>query len=96
MTDLINEALPESRFIRRRFVAGDHVTGGLRTRGRHLAFYVVKGAGSTFVDEIEVLRGNRDPSEAVLESDGIATDQLEDDALNRARSTGGRRAHWRT
>ena len=88
VTDLINEALPESRFIRRRFVAGDHVTGALRTRGRHLAFYIVRGAGSTFVDEIEVLRGNRDPSEAVLESDGIATDQLEDDALNRARSTG--------
>ena len=58
VTDLINEALPQSS-IRRRFVSGDHVTGGLRTRGRHLVFYVVKGSGSAFVDEIEALRGNR-------------------------------------
>ena len=87
VTDLINEALPQSS-IRRRFVSGDHVTGGLRTRGRHLAFYVVKGSGSAFVDEIEALRGNRHSSEVVFEDDGIDTDQLEDDALNRARSLG--------
>ena len=84
VTDLVNEIVPEGDFVRRRFVSGDYWTGGLRVGGRHLAFYVVHGGGRTFIDEIEAIRGNRDPAEAMFDAGEIVKDQLETDALNRA------------
>ncbi len=84
VTDLVNEVLPEGAPVRRRFVSGDYWTGGLRVGGRYLAFYVVNAGGRTFIDEIEALRGIRDPTDAVFDSAAIGKDQLEADALNRA------------
>ena len=84
VTDLVNEVLPEGASVRRRFVSGDYWTGGLRVGGRYLAFYAVNGGGRTFIDEIEALRGSRDPAEAVFNAAAIGKDQLEADALNRA------------
>ena len=84
VTDLINEVLPEGASVRRRFVSGDYWTGGLRVGGRYLALYVVNAGGRTFIDEIEALRGSRDPAEAVFNAPAIGKDQLETDALNRA------------
>ena len=71
VTDLINEVVSEGEFGRRRFVSGDYWTGGLRIGGRYLALYVVNGGGRTFIDEIEALRGSRDPAEAIYDADAI-------------------------
>ena len=80
VTNLINEDIPQGSFIRHRFVVTD-----LRTRGRHLAFYVVNGAYYAFVDEIEAIKGNHDISKVVFTSDRIDSDKLENDALDRAK-----------
>ena len=79
-TNLINEALSQSIFIRNRFV----VTG-LKTRARHVAFYVVNGGDFAFVDEIEAIKGDHNLSQVTFKGDGIDSDKLESDALNRAR-----------
>ena len=65
-------------------MSGDYWTGGLRVGGQYLAFYAVSGGGRTFIDEIEALRGSRDPADAVFDDGAIGKDQLEADALNRA------------
>ncbi|MDE2927383.1 MAG: sialidase family protein [Acidobacteriota bacterium] len=84
VTDLINEVVPEGEFGRRRFVSGDYWTGGLRAGGRYLALYMASGGGRTFIDEIEALRGNRDPADAIYDAGAIGKDRLEADALDRA------------
>lgn len=81
-TDLINEALPQNSFIRHRFVATD-----LKTRGRYLAFYVVKGGFYAFVDEIEAIRGDHDLSVVVFKGDAVDKDQLESNALAMSKNT---------
>ena len=79
VADLINEAIPQDRYVRHRFVAQ-----GLKTRGRHVAVYVAKGGFYGFVDEIEVMAGDGDPSAISFQDTGIAQSELESDALSRA------------
>lgn len=79
--DLINEAIPQDKFIRHRFVAK-----GLETRGRYIGVYIVKGGFYAFVDEIEVMAGDFDPAGVTLKGAGVATDKIEADALERAAS----------
>ena len=76
VTDLINEAIRQSSFVRHRFVASD-----LRTRGRYLAFYIAKGGFYAFVDEIEAIRGEHDAGAVTFGGKGIETDQLAEHAL---------------
>ena len=82
VTDLINEALPQTSFIRHRFVAAD-----LKTRGRYLAFYVVKGGFFAFVDEIEAIKGDHDLSAVVFKGEAIDKDKIESDALILSKNT---------
>ena len=81
VADLINEAIPQDRYVRHRFVAQ-----GLKTRGRHVAVYVAKGGFFGFVDEIEVMAGVGDPSAISFQDAGIAQTEIENDALSRAES----------
>lgn len=81
VTDLINEAVPQDSFIRHRFVARH-----LNTRGRYLGVYVVKGGFYAFIDEIEVMAGAFDPAGITFKHDSIAKEQIEADALERARA----------
>ena len=76
--DLINEAIPQDRYVRHRFIAR-----GLKIRGRHLAIYVAKGGFYGFVDEIEVMAGADESSAISFEGAGIARAELENDALGR-------------
>ena len=78
--DLINEAVHQDRFVRHRFIAE-----GLNTRGRHVGLYVVKGGFFAFVDEIEVMGGDINPADVALSGDGLAREQIEADALGRAK-----------
>ena len=80
VTDLINEPIPQSSYVRHRFVARN-----LRTRGRHLAFYVAKGGFFAFVDEIEVIEGKHDARAVKFSSSPIDTSVLAKDANQRAR-----------
>ena len=82
VTDLINEALPQSSFIRHRFVATD-----LETRGRYLAFYVTKGGFYAFVDEIEAIRGDHDLSATAFNGGAIEKDKLDSNTLVLAKNT---------
>ena len=71
VTDLINEAVPQDRFIRHRFVAKD-----LQTRGRHVGVYIVKGGFYAFVDEIEVMAGEHDPAAVTFTGRAVAKARL--------------------
>jgi hypothetical protein len=79
VTDLINEAIPQDRFLRHRFVAGD-----LGTRGRYVGLYVIKGGFYSFVDEVEVLAGDGDPARVTFPGEAIAHDRIDTDAAARA------------
>ena len=81
VTDVINEAVPQDRFIRHRFVAKD-----LNTRGQYVGVYVVKGGFYAFVDEIEVMAGDADPASITLKGEAVETDKIEADALDRAKA----------
>lgn len=80
VTDLVNEAIPQSRFVRHRFVGR-----ALSTRGRYVALYVVKGGFYAFVDEIEVIEGGHDVSSVSFPLQPVATADLEGDAIERGR-----------
>ena len=80
VTNLINEDIPQSNFIRHRFVAAD-----LKTGGRYLAFYVANGGDYAFVDEIEAIKGEHNLSKVAFTSGGIDSGKLESDALGRAK-----------
>ena len=80
VSDLINEAIPQDKFIRHRFVARE-----LNTRARYVALYVVKGGFYAFVDEIEILEGRHDPKDVSFQGHKTATADLEGDALERGR-----------
>ena len=79
-SDLINEAIPQDKFIRHRFVARD-----LNTRARYVALYVVKGGFYAFVDEIEILEGRHDPAGVSFQGPAIANADLGRDALERGK-----------
>ncbi len=81
VTDVLNQAVPQDRFIRHRFVAK-----GLNTRGQHVGVYVVKGGFFAFVDEIEVMAGDADPASITLKGEAIEKDKIEADALERAKA----------
>ena len=72
VTDLINEAIPQNRFSRHRFVAAD-----LHTRGRYVMIYLIIGGFYMFADEIEVLGGTHDPAAVEFAVDPLPTAQLE-------------------
>ena len=80
VTDLINEPISQAKYVRHRFVARD-----LKTRGRHLAFYVAKGGFFAFVDEIEVIEGKHRPDSVKFERPPFSTEQLEAESIRRAR-----------
>ena len=80
VTDLINEPISQAQYVRHRFVAKD-----LKTRGRHLAFYVAKGGFFAFVDEIEVIEGNHRADRVRSDQPAIATEKLEAEANRRAK-----------
>ena len=81
VADLINEAVPQHTFVRHRFVVRD-----LRTRGRYVGLFVVKGGFYAFVDEIEVMKGDFDPAEVTFKTAGIVKDGLAADAIARAKT----------
>ena len=81
VADLINEAIPQDQYVRHRFVAS-----GLQTRGRHVALFVAQGGFYAFVDEIEVMAGDGDPSTITFANVGIPHAGLEADAVKRAES----------
>ena len=81
LADLINEAIPQDQYVRHRFVARD-----LRTRGRHLAIYLVKGGFYGFIDEIEVIEAKGDPAAVNFPGPGIGAGQIKGDALDRAQN----------
>ena len=80
VTDLINEPISQAQYVRHRFAARD-----LKTRGRHLAFYVAKGGFYAFVDEIEVIEGSHRAETVMFEGPAISTEKLEADANLRAK-----------
>ena len=80
VTDLINEPISQASYVQHRFVAKD-----LKTRGRHLAFYVAKGGFFAFVDEIEVIEGSHRADSVKFEQPAIATEKLEAEANRRAK-----------
>lgn len=82
VTNLINETIPQDRYGVHHFVARD-----LKVRGQYIALYVVKGGYYGFVDEIEVIRGNHDPSKVDLHHPAVNRSELERDALARAKDT---------
>jgi hypothetical protein len=81
VTDLVNEAIPQDRFLRHRFVASD-----LRTRGRHVGVYILKGGFYAFGDEIEVMAGNHDPAVVQFAGPAIGQDALNADAGARGKT----------
>jgi len=80
VSDLINEAIPQSQFVRHRFVARE-----LHTRARHVALYVVKGGFYAFVDEIEIIKGRHDASDVSFAAESVTAADLESDALQRGK-----------
>jgi hypothetical protein len=82
VTDLINEAVPQDKYIRHRFVAKD-----LRTRGRYVGVYVVKGGFYAFVDEIEVMAGDHDPAGVTFTGAAVAKAGLEAHVAARAKTS---------
>jgi len=81
VTDLINEAIKQDSFLRHRFVAK-----GLKTRGRHIAFFVAKGGFYAFVDEIEVIKGDHSPASVSFKDGAITKANLQSDAVVRAKT----------
>lgn len=79
VTDLINEPISQASYVRHRFVAKN-----LKTRARHVAFYVAKGGFFAFVDEIEMIEGQHTAQSVTFQHSGIETARLEEDANRRA------------
>ena len=80
VSDLVNEAIPQDKFTRHRFVAKE-----LNTRARYVALYVVKGGFFAFVDEIEILEGRHDPKNVSFQAPETTTADLEKDAQERGK-----------
>ena len=80
LTDLINEAIPQDKFSRHRFLARE-----LNTRARYVALYVAKGGFYAFVDEIEILEGRHDPVSVSFQGRPIVAAGVEADAIERGR-----------
>lgn len=81
VTDLINEAVPQNKFVRHRFVAGD-----LQTRGRYVGVYIIKGGFYAFVDEIEVMAGDHNPATVTFTGATLSPDDLDGDADRRGKT----------
>ena len=80
--NLINEAVPQDKLIRHRFVAD----GLKNTRGQFVGLYIVKGGFYAFVDEIEVMAGDSDPASITPTGKAVEKDKIEADALDRAKA----------
>ena len=82
-TNIINESVPQDKYVRHRFVA----KGLKNIRGRFVGLYIVKGGFYAFVDEVEVLSGKSDPASITPTGKTVATDKIEADSLARAKAS---------
>jgi len=76
--DLINEAIPQDRFVHHRFAVED-----LTTAGRFVAIYLLKGGFYGFVDEVEIIEGDHGVAAATSAESPMVRAEIEADALRR-------------